>query len=155
MQPLLNVPPEFTDGSSYLLLVILELCFSLEESQRDELLERYFEQIVKGVGADGQPLDNNKIDLLGWIPPADWDERILREPVRDGTAIMTHNFEFHPHDQRSLAEKIQDFVRQSREKFPPKAFIEVPRAALILACIKHQSPLPPEFWRGIIFLEEK
>ncbi|MCE2433366.1 MAG: hypothetical protein J4F29_10660 [Candidatus Latescibacteria bacterium] len=31
-------PPEFTDGSSYLLLVILELCFSLDESQRDELL---------------------------------------------------------------------------------------------------------------------
>ena len=148
-------PPEFTDGSSYLLLMILELCFSLEESQRDELLERYFEQIVKGVGADGLPLDNNKIDLLGWIPPVDWDERIFREPVADGTAIMTHNFEFHPNDQRSLAEKIQDFVRQSREKFPPKAFIEVPRAALILACIKHQSPLPPKFWRGIIFPEEK
>ncbi|MDE0085443.1 MAG: hypothetical protein OXU23_07005 [Candidatus Poribacteria bacterium] len=148
-------PPEFTDGSSYLLLMILELCFSLEESQRDELLERYFEQIVKGVGVDGQPLDNNKIDLLGWIPPDDWDERILREPVTDGTAIMTHNFEFLPNDQRSLVEKIQDFVGQCREKFPPKAFIEVPRAALILACIKHQSPLPPKFWRGIIFPEEK
>ncbi len=148
-------PPEFTDGSSYLLLVILELCFSLEESQRDELLERYFEQIVKGVGADGQLLDNNKIDLLGWIPPDDWDVRILREPVTDGTAILTHNFEFHSDDQRSLAEKIRDFVRQCREKSPPKAFIEVPQAALILACIKHQSPLPPEFWRGIIFPEEK
>ena len=148
-------PPEFTDGSSYLLLVILELCFSLDESQRDELLKRYFEQIVKGVGEDGQSLSNNKIDLLGWIPPVDWDERILREPVRDGTAIMTHNFEFYPPDQRSLAEKIRDFVEQCREKFPPKAFIEVPRAALILACIKHQSPLPPKFWRGIIFPEKK
>lgn len=146
-------PPGFTDGSSYLLLMILELCFSLEENQRDELLERYFEQIVKGVGADGQSLGTNKIDLLGWIPPDDWDERILRESVRDGTAIMTYNFEFHPQDQRSLAEKIQDFVRQSKEQFPPKAFIEVPRAALILACIKHQSPLPPKFWRGIIFPE--
>ena len=148
-------PSEFTDGSSYLLLMILEVCFSLEESQRDELLERYFEQIVKGVGADGQPLDNNKIDLLGWIPPDDWDVRILREPVTDGTAIMTHNFEFHPDDQRSLAEKIWDFVRQCREKSPPQAFIEVPQAALILACIKHKSPLPPEFWRGIIFRQEK
>ncbi|MCE2433367.1 MAG: hypothetical protein J4F29_10665 [Candidatus Latescibacteria bacterium] len=68
---------------------------------------------------------------------------------------MTHNFEFYPPDQRSLAEKIRDFVEQCREKFPPKAFIEVPRAALILACIKHQSPLPPKFWRGIIFGPEK
>ncbi len=148
-------PPEFTDRSSHLLLVILELCFSLEESQRDELLNLYFEQIVKDVGGDGQSLDDNKIDLLGWIPPDDWDERILREPVRDGTAIMTHNFEFHPDDQWSLAEKIRDFVRQCREKSPPKGFIEVPQAALILACIKHQSPLPPEFWRGIIFKQEK
>ena len=148
-------PPEFTDGSSYLLLMILELCFSLEESQRDELLKRYFEQIVKGIGEDGQSLGNNKIDLLGWIPPDDWDVRILREPVTDGTAIMTHNFEFHSDDQRSLAEKIRDFVEQCREKFPSKTFLEVPRAALILACIKHQSPLPPKFWRGIIFPEKK
>ena len=137
-------PPGFTDGSSYLLLMILELCFSLEENQRDELLERYFEQIIKGF-----------IDLLGWIPPADWDERILRAPVRDGTAIVTGNFEFPPNDQRSLSEKIRDFVRQCREKSSPKAFIGVPCAALILACIKYQSPLPPEFWRGIIFRQEK
>ena len=148
-------PAEFTDGSSYLLLMILELCFSLEESQRDELLKRYFEQVVKGVGEDGQFLGNNKIDLLGWIPPDDWDKRILQESVTDGTAIITHNFEFHPDDQRSLVEKIRDFVRQCREESPPKAFIEVPQAALILACIKHQSPLPPEFWRGIIFPEKK
>lgn len=148
-------PAEFADKSSYLLLMILELCFSLREDQRDELLERYFGQIIKGIGEDGQPLSDNKIDLLGWAPPPDWDERILHEDVTDGTAIMTANFELPLGDQRPLAEKIRDFVGQCREKFPPKESLKVPRAVLILACIKHQSPLPPEFWRANIFVQEE
>ena len=148
-------PAEFTDKSSYLMLMILELCFSLKEDQRDELLERYFEQIIKGVGEDGQPLGSNKIDLIGWAPPTDWDERILHEGVTDGTAIMTANFELPSDNQRPLAEKIRDFVKQCREKFPPKVSLKVPRAVLILACIKHQSPLPPEFWRANIFAQEE
>ena len=137
-------PTEFVDGSSYLLLMVLELCFSLKESQRDELLERYFTQVVKGV-------DENAIALLGWAPPDDWDKRILHEKVVDGTAIPTANFSSDPSDERPLAKKIRDFVRQCRKKFPSKEVFEVPQTALILSCIKHQSPLPPEFWRAIIF----
>ena len=137
-------PTEFVDGSSYLLLMILELCFSLKESQRDELLERYFTRVVKGV-------DENTIALLGWAPPVDWDKRILHERVVDGVAIPTANFSSDPNDERSLAKKIRNFVGQCRKKFPSKEVFEVPQAALILACIKHRSPLPPEFWRAIIF----
>ena len=137
-------PTEFIDGSSYLLLMILELCFSLKESHRDELLERYFTRIVKGI-------DENPIALLGWAPPDDWDKRILYERVVDGTAIPTANFSSDPSDEWSLAKKIRNFVGQCRKKFPSKEVFEVPQAALILACIKHRSPLPPEFWRAIVF----
>ena len=137
-------PTEFADGSSYLLLMILELCFSLKESQRDELLERYFTGIVKGI-------DKNEIALLGWVPPADWEKRILHEKVVDGIAIPTANFSSDPSDERSLSKKIRHFVGQCRKRFPSKEIFEVPQAALILACIKHRSPLPPEFWRAIVF----
>ncbi len=137
-------PTEFVDGSSYLLLMVLELCFSLKESQRDELLERYFTRIVKGI-------DENPIALLGWAPPDDWDKRIFHKKVVDGAAIPTANFSSDPNDERSLAKKIRNFVGQCRKKFPSKEVFEVPQAALILACIKHRSPLPPEFWRATIF----
>ena len=137
-------PTEFVDGSSYLLLMVLELCFSLKESQRDELLERYFTRIVKGI-------DENPIVLLGWAPPDDWDKRILYEGVVDGTAIPTANLISDPSDEWSLAKKIRNFVGQCRKKFPSKEVFEVPQAVLILACIKHRSPLPPEFWRAIVF----
>lgn len=144
-------PTEFVDGSSYLLLMVLELCFSLKESQRDELLERYFTRIVKGINKNGQSIGTKEITLLGWDPPADWGKRILREKVVDGIAIPTANFSSDPSDERSLAKKIRDFVGQCRKKFLSKEVFEVPQAALILACIKHRSPLPPEFWRAIVF----
>ncbi len=148
-------PAEFTDDSSYLLLMILELCFSLEENQRNDLLVTYFRQIIKGVDSEGQYFDAREIDLLGWIPPNDWAERILRESVTDGISILTHNFEMPPNDEQSLAEKIPGFVEDSRKEFHSNPNCDVPDSVLILGCIKHRSPLPSDFWRNIIFTSKK
>ena len=148
-------PAEFTDESSYLLLMILELCFSLEESQRNDLLATYFRQIVKGIDSEGQFFDAKEIDLLGWIPPNDWAERILRASVTDGTTILTHNFEMYPNDERPLADRIPSFVHDCRKEFPFNRDYDVPDSALILGCIKHRSPLPSDFWRDIIFASKK
>lgn len=144
-------PPEFTDNSSYLILMILELCFSLENRDRDELLNRYYKRIVQGIGDDGKPLSEFEIDLIGWAPPEDWYKRILNESVTSGIAITTNNFHEIPNENRPLAEKIVEFVKQSREKFPFEILLDVPPAVFILACIKYRCPLPPEFWRGMIF----
>jgi len=146
-------PPEFTDNSSYLLLVILELCFSLEEKYRDELLDRFYRRLIRGLDNSDKPiLDNIKeIDLIGWSPPDNWAKRILKERVADGIAITTGNFERIAKADDPLSKKIEEFVMQSREKFPFKKPSDIPLAVYILACIKHRSPLPPEFWRGIIF----
>lgn len=150
-------PPEYIDDSSYLLLMILELCFSLEDKDRDELLDRYYQRVVKGIGDDGEALSEKVkvLDLIGWIPPDNWGQRILHESVTDGIAITTHNFENTLKEANSLSKKIKNFVNQSREKFPPKIPVGIPHAVLILACIKHKSPLPSEFWRGSIFQNEK
>ncbi|MFQ5963733.1 MAG: hypothetical protein ACE5KZ_05560 [Candidatus Scalinduaceae bacterium] len=148
-------PPEYTDNSSYLLLMILELCFSLEDKYRDELLDRYYRRIVKGMSDDGKSLADKEIDLIGWSSPDNWGQRILREHVTDGIAITINNFETISGGNKSLSERIKGFVDRSSEKFPSKIPANIPRAVLILACIKHRSPLPSEFWRGTIFTRDK
>lgn len=145
-------PYNYSDSSSYLLLMIMELCFSLPDSQRDELINRYMNRIVKGVGDDGKSLLETEIDLQSWVPPKDWPKRILKEAVLDGIAITTGNFERISQGTQTLSEKIRDFVEQMRRKHPwKKPAGDVPMTVYILACIKHGSPLPPEFWRGTIF----
>ena len=143
-------PDEFIDSSSYLLLMILELCFSLNEPKRGELLNRYMRRIINGIGDDGKHIAEYQIDLVGWIPPEDWGSRILKERVLDGIAITMSNFESVHQEERPLCEKIKEYVTQTRLRYPWNK-PDIPLAVLILACIKHRSPLPPEFWRGTIF----
>jgi hypothetical protein len=144
-------PQEYTDASSYLLLMILELCFSLSDNAGDQLMNRYYDRIIKGIGDDGKSIIENQIDLMGWVPPEDWSERILKESVLDGIAITMDNFESITKEKKPLSENITDFVYKVRNKYPREIRSDIPQSVFILACIKHRSPLPPEFWRGTIF----
>ncbi|MCF6156575.1 MAG: hypothetical protein E3K36_15340 [Candidatus Brocadia sp.] len=71
--------------------------------------------------------------------------------MTDGIAITIGNFEEIAKTNKPLSEKIKEFIVQSRDKFPSEKLGNIPLAVYILACIKHKSPLPSEFWRGIIF----
>ncbi|MBN1972586.1 MAG: hypothetical protein JW787_03035 [Sedimentisphaerales bacterium] len=148
-------PYNYSDSSSYLLLMILELCFSLPDKQRDELLDRYMNRLIKGIDESGEPIESVKeegeIDLQSWVPPEDWAKRVLEGPVLDGIAITTGNFERFCENTVSLSEKIMQFVSEVRQQSPWKIPQYAPIALYILACIKNKSPLPPEFWRGTIF----
>ena len=144
-------PQEYTDTSSYLLLMILELCFSLSDDARDQLVTRYYNRIIKGVGDDGKPIAENQINLIGWVPPNDWSERILKGSVWNGIAITTGNLESITEEKKLLQKNIIDFISEVRQKYPSKIRSDIPKSLFILACIKHRSPLPPEFWRETIF----
>jgi len=144
-------PVEYTDTSSYLLLMILEVCFCLDDDKRDELIDRYYRRIIKGIGDDGKPFTENQIDLMGWVPPEDWSKRILKESVLDGIAITTNNFQSIPQDEKSLSSKITNFILEVRKKYRWQMPTDIPLSVFILACLKHRSPLPPEFWRTLIF----
>lgn len=148
-------PREFTDESSYLLLMILEICFSLDEIHREELLNAYFSRIVEGKDPDGTPFIDYEIDLLGWDPPADWEERILTETVISGVSLGVNNFKTLSENNLSMSEKVLEFVNKSRKSSTFKFSGKIPRTVLILACIKNASPLPPEFWREWIFGNKK
>jgi hypothetical protein len=145
-------PYNYSNNSSYLLLMIIELCVSLPDTQRDDLLTRYMNRIIKGIDEKGQTIvDEGIIDLQSWVPPDNWTDRILDGPVWDGVAITTDNFERLRGKTISLPERIKQFVDEMRQKHPWEIHNNAPLAVYILACIKHSSPLPPEFWRGTVF----
>jgi hypothetical protein len=147
-------PYGFVDNSSYLLMMLLELMFSLDDSSRDDLLDRYFKHIVLGLGDDDQELSSPhyEVELQSWYPPENWSERIYDRKVTDGTSISTQNFAMSM--DIPLAERIQKFIAWSEMNFPPKIIFINPLSTYILACIKNNSPLPPAFWRGSIFKPE-
>jgi hypothetical protein len=144
-------PDDFVDTSSYLLLMLMELIFSLEAPERDELLEKYYKNIVLGIGDDNKPLSdpNYQIDLYSWEPPDDWSSKIHGGKVLEGIAISTLNFQ----EQRDekLSSRVKSFIEESVSRFSTKIILDKPLASYILACIKNRSPLPPIFWRGSIF----
>ena len=147
-------PPEFCDQSSVLLLCILELCFSLEPEKRDQLIAMYYRQIIRGIDPKGETIKDSKpIDLMGWSPPSDWSDLVLSKTLADeGESQTIETFPAPPEfDGHAVADKIKAFVQQSRAarkfEFPE----ELPASVLVLACLKHGSPLPPEVWRLPIF----
>jgi hypothetical protein len=149
-------PPEFNDQSSLLLLCLLELCFCLEPKKRDELIALYYREIVLGQGADGKQLkDIEPIDLMGWLPPSDWATKILLQSLASGGechVLSTLDIR-ETTAGASIAKNIEQFVSQARSVQQFESPDWLPASVLILACLKHQTPLPPELWRLPIFGE--
>lgn len=140
------------DHSSYLLLMVLELCCVLPVDQRDDLLRQYFLRIIRCVDDDGAQLFNKvPIDLMGWAPPADWESRILTERVSQGVSIVVNFAEDLAQRDAGIAEQIRPFVDATRAAYPFRPSGDIPISALVLACLKHQSPVPAELWRELVF----
>jgi hypothetical protein len=151
---------ESEESSSYLILMLIELCFSLSNhEQRDELVERYMRRLTKGIGDDGEAYgtkDKNikgSIDLLSWSPPQNWEEKLMSGSLAtEGVGVTTGNFERHDESATEpLPDRIISFVKQMRDKFPQEHPKKLPLSVCVLACLKRKSPLPPEFWRATIF----
>jgi hypothetical protein len=146
-------PDEFVDSSSYLILMLLELMFALNEKDRDIMTQNYYKHIVNGLGDDNKPLSDPpyQIDLQSWIPPEDWTKRIYANRVMDGISISIPAFD--PDSGPKVSEKLKATVVNMEQQFPRKIIFANPLSSYILACIKNKSPLPPIFWRGSIFPE--
>jgi len=143
---------KFSDSSSYLLSMLLEFCLVLPPNKRDFLINEFYNSIIIGP-------DENKtktIDLMSWVPPKNWENRILKEPVHDGIGI-TISFDNLSVNEKSdsISQKLDENVRTIRKKYPFEFSKEIPPSVFILACIKNKSPLPPEFWRQYIFKDDE
>jgi hypothetical protein len=147
-------PPEFCDQSSMLLLCVLEWCLSLPREERDRLIELYYKQLVLGRDSEGQPLgDAQPIDLIGWAPPEDWGQRVLIQCLADhGESQSLETLGPNAvRDGATIAGHLEDFVRKSRPSRKTPFPERLPVSVIVLACLKHRSPLPPELWRLSIF----
>ncbi|HKP04998.1 MAG TPA: hypothetical protein VJU77_16725 [Chthoniobacterales bacterium] len=140
----------FGDTSSNLLLMLLELCCSLPAAKHAELLRHYFLRLILAADDDGKPLgDRQPMQLMSWAPPPEWENRILEEAVLDGVAIPA---EFVPDSalpDLGLPAQLASFAYAARQRFPLQLGERVPSSVFALACLKHQSPIPPEFWRSL------
>jgi hypothetical protein len=107
---------------------------------------------VLGAMDVGEPGDRKPLDLVSWIPPHDWAQRVLEGTVPDGEAVAVHRYgdnrdlpgdEVFAGVQRTVVE-----IRKADEFSVPDT---IPLGALILAALRHRTPLPPELWRRVAF----
>ena len=147
-------PAEFCDQSSVLLLCLIELCFSLEPPARDELVAKYYDQLVLGRSDHGEKLGKcEPIDLMAWQPPGDWTSKVLLQSLcGEGECQTIETFEgAFKLGAAALADKLKAFIDQSRSATKTTFPDDLPVGAIILGCIKHGSPLPAEIWRLSVF----
>jgi hypothetical protein len=97
------------------------------------------------------------IDLMGWTPPENWADDILSRNIADaGEAQTIEAFEIPTNsDGADIAARVEDFIRQCRGEHAFEVPKGLPASVVILACLKHSSPLPPEFWRRSVFPVER
>lgn len=136
--------------SSYLLLMLLELCLGVPERRGEDLLAVIYKQLIQGQNSDGTQLPlKETVELMGWGPPGDWHLRILREPVLDGVCLPTHftNGE----GELAIQVTLKKFIENGRKEYPLNVSTGGPTSIFVLACLKHASPLPSEFWRASLF----
>jgi hypothetical protein len=156
-----NAPSEGYGRSSYLMLMLLELGFSLPSAAQSSYLSSFYDHLVLGKAGDGGSLNfKETIELAGWAPPADWEDLTIGDGLdsapNTGVSLMTHNFVERPHDTaRSIAERVTAFVHQSRLSHPFEITSRIPFSVLALGCIKTRTPLPSEFWRHLVFPENR
>ena len=149
-------PYDYCDRSSYLVLMLLEFCCGLPKPQGDELLQRYYHNIVLGLDTNGEHFkDTRALDLMGWSPPESWLQKLLSQSLRaEGVSLM---FTLPDYEQApsadTIRESIEAFVKECRSKLPFTYPSTLPVSVMALACIKNRSPLPMELWRLSIFPE--
>jgi hypothetical protein len=142
----------FGDHTSYLLLMVLEFCCGLPDEERAPLLREYYLRIIRGVENDGSPIQKLAgIDLICWAQPTDWEASVLRETIQDGDCITVEFDADLEQENLGLVPQIRQLVDAHRATYLMNTGAVIPLSAFVLACLKHQSPLPPEMWRALLF----
>ena len=149
-------PYGFCDTSSVYLMCLMELICSLPPDRCDPLLSTVYNRLVLAQTDDGESLGKfEPIDLMLWIPSLDWGDRVLNKSLSgEGECATVHFGTFGPKSPMSgteLRSGIQRLVAETRAKRPFKYPDGLPPSVVILGCLKHRSPLPPEIWRQMIF----
>jgi hypothetical protein len=151
-----EVPHAGFGKSSYLILMIIEMCLGSPKFEGsysgEELATVIHSQLIledDGTGAGGKFAFKEHVELMGWIPPEDWAEKILKAAVMDGVSVPAHFTG--GEGASSLPRAIRRFIDNTRKPLTLSKVPRVPTSVLVLACLKFGSPLPSEFWRVQLF----
>lgn len=150
-------PYGYCAESSYLVLMLAELSFSFEPETRDQLLEKIYTRLTLGISPSGEQYvfkpdgsDMRPLDLLWWSPDDNWMKDLFKKKSRNGVAVNLLELS-DDESSESLADKFGRFLGSTRRKYPFTVAAHIPKSVIILGCLWNKSPLPSEFWRGVIF----
>lgn len=147
-----NAEKLITDESSYFVLMLMELSCLLNVETRDTLLQQTHRRLVMGAMDTGSQKEIVPLHLMSWIPPDDWAKKVLKGYVDDGEIVSLGPLSDDLNaDGNELHLELARLVSQMREAGDFNITTSVPFSALLLACIRHRSPLPPEVWRSSAF----
>lgn len=138
--------------SSYLLLMLMEIAFCAPDGNGKVLAAAIHRQLILGKNGDEvEPEDlpfEHHVALMGWIPPTDWTSKILKGRVDDGVAVPAHFSD--GSGDLAFVKTFEKFIEKSTDESPKIILSGLHPSVYVLACIKHVSPLPSEFWRALL-----
>lgn len=137
-------------ASSYLLLMLMELCLSLPEGRGDAIVKSIHSRFVVEHEDESKRPKNaaGPVDLISWSPPEDWGDRILAGQDDGGYGITVAL------DHDNPASSLRNFVTKSLEVEAGKTFPACLPSVLILGCLRHSIPVPPAMWRHLRFAHQ-
>ena len=136
--------------SSYLLQMLIELCVCKLGPQGEELAWAFYQHLVLGLGDDGKSLEfKENVELQSWVPPAGWEEIVLTKSVaHDGICVTIRYGGIREVKRDQFGDEVRGFVEKTRAARNLTQPHILPFGVLILGCLTHRSPLPPEMWRA-------
>jgi hypothetical protein len=146
--------PVVVTQSSFFVLVLLELCCLIPDDSREELIAVIHRRLVLGALDQGELGDGKPLDLMSWIPPDDWIEKVFAGAIHEGEAVVVHRFsETRDAKGAEILAAMRRTVAEMRKVHTFQLPADIPIAALVLGCLRYGSPLPPELWRRHAFPE--
>lgn len=146
-------PPVVLCQSSFFILMLLELCCMLPNDLRDPLVALIHRRLVLGAFDVGDPGVERPLDLMSWLPPADWSKEVLEDQIVEGQCVAVGAFaNKREATAKEILEGMHRLVTCMRAVQPEFEHLHaVPMAACILSSLLHGTPLPPELWRQWAF----
>jgi hypothetical protein len=138
-------------ASSFFVLMLLELCCLLPDESRNTLIALIHRRLVLGALDQGDPGDRQPLDLMSWIPPTDWVQKVFRGDVEGESVAVPRFADSRDATAADILAGMRRVVAEMRTVSPIQLPAEIPLAAAILASLRYGTPLPPELWRRFAF----
>lgn len=141
-----NPKESIPTDSSYLILMLMELCLILPDGKAKALVARFHKIFIEEPKARPREFteSDDAVNLVSWSQPADWSRRALDGNPGGGHGIAVSL------DPNSPFEDLREFIQKSSNKkidrFDPP---ELP-SIIGLSCLLNSIPLAPFFWRQLL-----